>query len=159
LLDLLQLEGAIVTIDTMGCQRDIARKIVDKKADYILALKGNQGSLRADAELFADEQIARGFADTTVTRTQTIDGEHGRIETRNLTVMHDVDWLRQRHDWPGLTALAMVESVREVADKVERERRFYVTSSALTAEHLAPAIRDHWSVESVPQRHTERSSP
>jgi predicted transposase YbfD/YdcC len=75
LLDLLQIEGAIVTIDAMGCQRDIARKIVDKKADYILALKGNQGSLRADAELFADEQIARGFADTAVTRTQTIDGE------------------------------------------------------------------------------------
>jgi hypothetical protein len=77
LLDLLQIEGAIVTIDAMGCQRDIARKIIDKKADYILALKGNQGSLREDAELFAEEQIARGFADTTVTRTQTVDGEHG----------------------------------------------------------------------------------
>ena len=147
LLDLLQLEGAIVTIDAMGCQRDIARKIVDKKADYILALKGNQGSLREDAELFADEQIARGFADTAVTCAQTVDGEHGRIETHTLTVMHDVDWLRQRHDWPGLSALAMVESVRETADKVERERRFYITSSALTAEHLAPAIRDHWSIE------------
>jgi predicted transposase YbfD/YdcC len=147
LLDLLQIEGAIVTIDAMGCQRAIARKIVDKKADYILALKGNQGRLRADAELFADEPVACGFADTTVTRTQTVDGEHGRIETRTVTVLHDVDWLRQRHDWPGLTALAMVESVREVADKVEQERRFSITSSALTAEHLAPAIRDHWSVE------------
>jgi predicted transposase YbfD/YdcC len=111
--DLLQIEGAIVTIDAMGCQRDMARKIVDKKADYILALKGNQGSLRADAELFADEQIARGFADTAVSRAQTVDGEHGRIEPRTLTVMHDLDWLRQRHDWLGLTALAIVESVRE----------------------------------------------
>jgi predicted transposase YbfD/YdcC len=144
LLDLLQIEGAIVTIDAMGCQRDSARKIVDKKADYILALKG---SLRADAELFADEQIARGCADTAVTRTQTIDGEHGRIETRTVTVMHDIDWLRQRHDWPGLTALARVESVREIAGKAERERRFYITSSAPTAEHLAPAIRAHWSIE------------
>src|SRR3954447_388524 len=147
LLDMLAIEGANVTIDAMGCQRDIARKIVDKKADYILALKGNQGSLRDDAELFANEQVACGFADTTVTRTETVDGGHGRIETRTVTVMHDVDWLRQRHDWPGLTALAMVESVRETADKVEQERRFYITSSALTAEHLAPAIRDHWSVE------------
>jgi predicted transposase YbfD/YdcC len=147
LLDLLQIEGAIVTIDAMGCQREIARKIVDKKADYILALKGNQGSLREDAELFADEQIARDFADTAVTRVQTIDGEHGRIETRTVTVLHDVDWLHQRHDWPGLTALAMVESVRETAEKTEQERRFYITSSALTAECLAPAIRDHWSIE------------
>jgi predicted transposase YbfD/YdcC len=147
LLDLLQIEGAIVTIDAMGCQREIARKIVDKKADYILALKGNQGSLREDAELFADEQIARDFADTTVSRAQTVDGEHGRIETRTLTVMHDVDWLRQRHDWPGLTALAMLESVREIAGKVERERRFYITSSTLPAACLAPAIRDHWSIE------------
>jgi predicted transposase YbfD/YdcC len=147
LLDLLQVEGAIVTIDAMGCQREIARKIIDKKADYILALKGNQGSLRADAELFADEQIASGFAETVVSRTQTIDGEHGRIETRRVTVMHNIDWLRQRYDWPGLTALAMVESIRETVDKVEQERRFYITSSALTAEHLAPAIRDHGSVE------------
>jgi predicted transposase YbfD/YdcC len=147
LLDLLQIEGAIVTIDAMGCQREIARKIIDKKADYILALKGNQGSLREDAELFADEQIARDFADTAVSRVQTVDGEHGRIETRTLTVMHDVDWLRQRHDWPGLTALAMLESVREIAGKVERERRFYITSSNLPAACLAPAIRDHWSIE------------
>ena len=147
LLDLLHIKGAIVTIDAMGCQHDIARKIIDKKADYILALKGNQGSLRKDAELFADEQIAHGFADTAMTCAQTVDGEHGRIETRTLTVMHDVDWLRQRHNWPGLTALAMVESVREIAGKAERERRFYITSAALTAEHLAPAIRDHWSIE------------
>ena len=64
-----------------------------------------------------------------------------------MTVLHDVDWLRQRHDWPGLTALAMVESVRETAEKTEQERRFYITSSALTAECLAPAIRGHWSIE------------
>jgi predicted transposase YbfD/YdcC len=147
LLDLLQIEGAIVTIDAMGCQRDIVRKIIDKKADYILALKGNQGTLREDAERFADEQIANGFKHTSVTRVETVDGDHGRIETRTVTVMHDIDWLRQRHDWPGLTALAMVDSVREVAKKTERERRFYITSSALPAEQIAPAIRDHWRVE------------
>jgi hypothetical protein len=81
--------------------------------------------LREDADLFADEQVARGFADTAVTRTQTIDGEHGRIETRTVTVMHDIDWLRQRHDWPGLTALAMVESVREIASKSLFESVFH----------------------------------
>lgn len=144
LLDLLHIEGAI---DAMGCQRDIAQKVLDKKADYILALKGNQGSLRADAELFAAKQLANGFKDTNLTRAETVDGDHGRIETRAVTVMHDIDWLRRRHNWPGLAALAMVDSVRETAGKVEQERRFYITSSPLQADKLAPAIRDHWSVE------------
>src|ERR1035438_8332315 len=100
LLDMLAIEGAVVTIDAMGCQRAIAQKIVDKKADYILALKGNQGSLREDVELFAAEQKANDFKDTTVSRHQTVDGDHGRIETRNITVIHDVGWLQDRHHWP-----------------------------------------------------------
>ena len=75
LLDMLSIEGAIVTIDAMGCQRGIAQKIIDKKADYVLALKGNQGTLRDDAELFATEQKARAFADTTISADQTVDGD------------------------------------------------------------------------------------
>jgi predicted transposase YbfD/YdcC len=84
LLDMLAIEGAIVSIDAMGCQRDIAEKIVAKKADYVLALKGNQGTLRQDVELFAAEK-ANGFKDTEVSRHQTVDGDHGRIETRTYT--------------------------------------------------------------------------
>src|SRR5258706_14584021 len=90
LLDMLAIEGAIVSIDAMGCQRDIAEKIVAKKADYVLALKGNQGTLRQDVELFAAEQKANGFKDTQVSRHQTVD--HGRIETRTYTAFHDIDW-------------------------------------------------------------------
>src|ERR1700688_2942529 len=90
LLDMLAVEGAIVTIDAMGCQRDIAQKIIDKKADYVLALKGNQGSLRQDVEVFVAEQKAAGFKDTRISRDETIDGDHGRIETRTTTVIHDV---------------------------------------------------------------------
>ena len=82
LLDMLAIEGTIVTIDAMGCQRNIAQKIVDRKADYVLALKGNQGSLREDVELFVAEQKAAGFKHTTISRDQTVDGDHGRIETR-----------------------------------------------------------------------------
>ena len=92
----------------MGCQRHIAEQIVDKKADYIL--KGNQGTLREDVELFAAEQQANGFKDTHVSRDQTVDGDHGRIETRTYTVFHDVDWLQERHDWPGLKAVVMANS-------------------------------------------------
>jgi predicted transposase YbfD/YdcC len=153
LLDMMAIEGAIVTIDAMGCQRDIAKKIVDKKADYVLALKGNQGTLREDVELFATEQKANGFKDTTVSRHETVDGDHGRIETRIYTVIHDVAWLQERHDWPGLKGVVMVESTREIpgsspgTDKIERETRFYITSLVWLAHQMGPVIRSHWSIE------------
>jgi predicted transposase YbfD/YdcC len=130
---MLAIEGAIVTIDAMGCQRDIARKLRDKKADYVLALKGNQTSLSEDVDVFVTEQKAKGFVDTTISKETTIDGDHGRIETRTTTVIHDVEWLRQRHDWPGLKAVVMVESTRETSGKLERETRLYITSLVLLA--------------------------
>ena len=147
LLDLLTIEGAIVTIDAMGCQRDIAQKIIDKKADYVLALKGNQGSLRDDVEVFVAEQKAKDFKDTTVSRAETVDADHGRIETRTTTVIHDVTWLQERHNWHGLKGVVVVESRRELGDKIERETRFYITSLVLLANLLGPIVRAHWAVE------------
>ena len=147
LLDMMAIEGAVVTIDAMGCQRDIAKKIIDKKADYILALKGNQGTLREDVELFANEQKTRGFADTAVSSHQTVDADHGRVETRHYTAVHDVAWLQERHDWPGLKGLLIVESKREFGEKTERETRYYITSLTLEAKLSGPMIRDHWAVE------------
>ena len=153
LLDLMAIEGAIVTIDAMGCQRSIAQKIIDKKANYVLALKGNQGTLREDVELFAAEQKANGFKDTTVSSDQTVDGDHGRIESRTVTVFHDVAWLQDRHDWPGLKSCVMVESVREIkgsnsqTDKIEHDTRFYISSLAWIASQIAPVIRGHWAIE------------
>ena len=147
LLDMLAIEGAIVTIDAIGCQRAISRKIVDKKADYVLALKGNQGTLREDVELFAAEQKAKDFKDATVTRDTTVDGDHGRIETRATTVIHDVAWLQERHQWPGLKGVVMVDSRREPGDKIEHETRFYITSLSLPASQMGPLVRDHWAVE------------
>src|SRR5438270_6763462 len=141
LLDMLAIEGAIVTIDAMGCQRDIAQKVVDKKADYVLALKGNQGALREDVELFVAEQKAAGFKDTKISLDQTVDGDHGRIETRTTTVIHDVAWLQERHDWLGLKAVVIIESIREIGDKIERETRFYITSLILLANLLVPIVR------------------
>jgi predicted transposase YbfD/YdcC len=147
LLEMLAIEGAIVTIDAMGCQRDIAEKIIGKKADYLLALKGNQGSLREDVELFATEQKAAGFKDAEISWDETVDGDHGRIETRTTTVIHDVAWLQERHAWPGLNAVVIVESTREIADKVEQETRFYITSLVLLANLVGPILRSHWAVE------------
>jgi len=147
LLDLLTVEGAIITIDAMGCQREIARKIVEKKADYILALKGNQGTLREDVDLFVAEQQANGFKDTEISRHETVDADHGRIETRTVTVIHDAAWLNHRHDWPGLKAVAIVESTRETGGKIATETRFYITSLTAPASQVGPAIRSHWSIE------------
>ena len=147
LLEMMAIEGAIVTIDAMGCQRDIAQQIVDKKADYLLALKGNQGSLRQDVEVFVAEQKAKGFTDTVISRGETVDGDHGRIETRTTTVIHDVAWLQERHDWPGLKAVVVVDSTRECADKVERETRFYITSLVLLANLIGPIVRSRWAIE------------
>jgi predicted transposase YbfD/YdcC len=153
LLAMMAIEGSIVTIDAMGCQREIAQQILDQKADYVLALKGNQGTLREDVEVFAAEQKANGFKNAKVSRHQTVDGDHGRIETRTYTAIHDVAWLQERHDWPGLQGVIMVESVREIlgpspgTDKIERETRFYITSLAWLAIQLGPVIRSHWAVE------------
>ena len=147
LLDMLAIEGAIVTIDAMGCQRAIADKILDRKADYVLALKGNQGSLRDDVAIFTAEQKDNDFKDTTISRDETVDGDHGRIETRTTTVIHDIGWLQERHDWPGLKAVVMVESTREIGEKTERETRFYITSLALPARQLGPIVRSHWAIE------------
>ncbi len=147
LLAMMTIEGAIVTIDAMGCQREIADQILHQKADYVLALKGNQGTLREDVEVFAAEQKATGFKDTKVSRHETVDGDHGRIETRTYTAIHDVAWLQERHDWPGLKGVVMVESTREIGDKIERETRFYITSLVWLASQLGPVIRSHWAVE------------
>jgi predicted transposase YbfD/YdcC len=147
LLDMLAVEGAIITIDAMGCQRAIAQKIIEKKADYVFGLKGNQGSLREDVDLFITEQRAKNFADTTISRAETIDADNGRIETRVTTVIHDVDWLRKRHAWPGLNAIAMVESTRETGGMIEKDIRFYITSLVMLAHLLGPVIRSHWAIE------------
>jgi predicted transposase YbfD/YdcC len=147
LLTMMAIEDAIVTIDAIGCQREIAEQILNKKADYVLALKGNQGTLREDVEVFAAEQKANGFKDTKVSRHETVDGDHGRIETRTYTAIHDVTWLQERHDWPGLKGVVVVESTREIGEKVERETRFYITSLVLLANQLGPVIRSHWAVE------------
>lgn len=147
LLDMLAIEGAVVTIDAIGCQRGIASKIIGKKADYILALKGNQGALREDVEVFANEQKTKGFRDTTISRVETVDADHGRVETRNYTVIHDVGWLQERHKWPGLKAVVMLESQREIDGKTTRETRFYITSLTSQAGVIGPMIRAHWAIE------------
>ena len=147
LLDMLVIKGAVVTIDAMGCQREIAAKIIEKEADFVLALKGNQGTLRDDVEEFFTEQKANKYADCKPSRHETLEKSHGRIEIRTVTVIDAIDWLKERHAWTGLTSIVMVESCREIADKSEREARYYITSLKADAERLGMAIRGHWGIE------------
>ena len=146
LLAMMDIENAIVTIDAMGCQRDIAQAIIDKKADYILALKGNQSTLRDDVDLFVTEQRAKGFKDAIVSRDTIVDGDHGRIETRTTTVIHQVGWLDD-HRWPGLKSIVVIDSRREIAGKIQTETRLYITSLVLLAHVVGPLVRHHWAIE------------
>lgn len=149
LLDLLTVKGTIVTIDAMGCQKEIAAKIIDKGADYVLALKGNQGSLRDDVELFFTEQKERRFADAAMSRHETLEKSHGRIETRTYSAVDATGWLTKRHGFANLKSIVMVDSIREIiGGKTERETRYYISSLAADAARQGDAIRSHWAVES-----------
>src|SRR5204863_8683398 len=111
-----------------------------------LALKGNQTTLREDVEVFVDEQKAlkyKGYDDQHARNGR----DHGRIETRNYTVIHDVDWLQARHQWPGLNAVVVVDRQRGIDGKMSNETRFYITSLVLLANLVGPMIRAHWAIE------------
>ena len=144
---MMAIEGAVVTIDAMGCQRDIAQKIIDKKADYILALKGNQGTLREDVELFVDEQKPLTSRTPRSAATKPSMPTTAASKPANITVIHDVEWLQERHQWPGLKGVVMVESTREIGGKIDHETRFYITSLVLLANLIGPLIRGHWAIE------------
>ena len=147
LLGLLTLKRAIVTIDAMGCQRSICQQVIEQESDYVIGLKGNQGSLREDVELFFDDHPERDSGGQFVKSAQTIEADHGRIETRRCTVCSDTQWVVSRHDWPGLQAVVMTEYTREIRGKIETVRRFYISSFVECPEKMAQHIRSHWQVE------------
>ena len=148
LLSLLEIAGCIVTIDAIGCQTEIAARIMDKEADYVLALKANQGTLSEDVVRYFEWALADQFKRTTYHSQQTTDGEHGRLEVRRYYVTDDIEWLSQKAAWRGLRSIAMVESERTVLGKeTSIERRYYISSLAADARQLGKAIRGHWSIE------------
>ena len=112
LLKMLSLEGTIVTVDALNCQREIAQQIIDQKGNYVMALKGNQGTLHDDVRTFLDDPQTK----LSVSRS-TVDGDHGRIETRTGMVSTDIAWLHEDHRWAGLGAVGKIVRVRETADR------------------------------------------
>jgi predicted transposase YbfD/YdcC len=149
LLKMIDVKDAVVTIDAMGCQKEIARGIVEASADYVLALKGNQELFYGEVvELFDDVAKNGKSAGVASDYLETTDGDHGRIEVRRVWAVNDVSWFAERAKWEGLASLAMVESERTLGDKTTRERRYYISSlKEATASRIGTAIRSHWSVE------------
>jgi predicted transposase YbfD/YdcC len=148
LVERLDLAGALVSIDAMGCNPTIAQSILDAEADYLLAVKDNQPTLHADIESYFETAPP-----AEVEKVETVGKDHGRFEVRNYTVSHKVDWYPAQRSYPGaprfskLTTIAMVESRIERGDKVETERRSYISSRALSAAAFAEAARGHWAIE------------
>jgi len=142
LLELLSLQGCIVTADALNCQRAIAAQVVEQGGDYVLALTGNQGSLHDDVRTFLDDP-ARSAE---ITHT-TVDGDHGRIETRTSLVSTDIAWLQEHYAWPGLAAIGKIVRIREASTKVSTETACYLLSTPLNAERFGQVARAHWGVE------------
>jgi predicted transposase YbfD/YdcC len=143
LLEMLSLKGTIVTADALNCQRSIAAKVVEKGGDYVLALKGNQGTLLEDVRLYLDDP-AHGAAIST--GEPEVDGGHGRIETRQAFVCTKIDWLAG-HNWPGLAAVGKLVRTREIKGQASHETAYYLLSAALSPARFGAAARGHWGVE------------
>lgn len=152
LLEILELKGAIVTIDAMGCQKSIAEKISKQGGDYVLALKGNQGHLSEDVKLFFESAFKNDFDYVEYDYDKNIDSGHGRIETRECWVVRPKLYsgcFRNLDSWKKLESIVMIKSTREIKGEISEETRFYISSCSCDAEHLNKAIRKHWGVESM----------
>jgi predicted transposase YbfD/YdcC len=152
LLEKIALEGSIVSIDAMGCQWEIADKIIKKKADYVFSLKGNQGNLHEDVqEYYSDfdfDKPAGAMKYIPFKTVSTHEENHGRIEDRDYAVSDDVTWLKERHPkWKTIQSIGIVDSQREVKGKVTCERRYFVSSLPADAAEFATAVRGHWGIE------------
>ena len=158
LLRALELSGCIVTMDAMGCQKKIAREIHEADADYVLALKGNQETVHEEVKTFLDAarleraaarpvgaKLSAGAA--TLAQWETVEKDHGRIETRRYSQSAELAWFADRAKWAGLQSVGMIEATRQVGGQTTVERRYYLSNLPLGVETFARAVRGHWGVE------------
>ena len=148
LLKILNLEGCIVTIDAIGCQTEIVGEIVEKRADYVISLKGNQGTLHQQVKDYLDWAERIGFKEIRSDYCETLEKDHGRIETRRCWVTEEIGWLEQKAKWKNLKSVVLVEAIREVIGKEKTvERRYFISSLEANAEQSLKAVRGHWAIE------------
>lgn len=148
LLKILDLACCIVTIDAMGCQKEIVRDIAAQKADYVISLKGNQGTLHREVKDYLDWAERREFSEIEFDYAQTLENGHGRIEARRCWVTEEIGWLEQKAEWTNLKSVIMVESEREIIGGAKTvERRYFISSLAASAGQALRAVRGHWAIE------------
>jgi predicted transposase YbfD/YdcC len=147
LLEMLAIKGCLVSIDAMGCQREIAQAIIEQGGDYVLALKGNQGNLHEDVVQLFTAARNQDFRNIEHQFHSTVDKGHGRSETRSYWVMGDTEYLIGAEQWMGLKSIGMVESARTVNGKTSIEQRYYLLSINSDVQRFAQAVRSHWSIE------------
>lgn len=155
LLRTLELAGCIVTVDALGCQKEIAREIIEADADYVLALKGNQGQSHQEIKSYLDDAVARHDEKAPARKNrvplahhQTVEKDHGRRETRRYWQSGDLSWFGSQGEWESLRSVGVVESVRQVGQAEPTvERRYYLSSLPVDAEKFAQAVRGHWGIE------------
>lgn len=140
LLELLDIENCIITIDAMGTQKEIAKKIINEKADYILALKGNHSNLEEEVESIFKVQ-------KNDSKDEDVDKGHGRIEIRKCDVITDLDFLEDKEQWQGMSSIVRIRSTRIIRDKTASETRLYISSLKSSAKDFNRYIRQHWGVE------------
>lgn len=148
-LDVIQIKGQIVTIDAMGTQREIVEKIKERRADYVLALKRNQGTLYEDVKLFLMDEKEKEKLKYEGKYFCTIEKAHGQIEIREYYQSEEIKWLSQKKNWKGLKSIGMEEKTIQREGKEEKEYRFYISSLKTDMELFSRAVRGHWSVESM----------
>ena len=147
ILPALSLKGTVVTIDAAGCQKKIVEQILNQGGHDVLSLKGNQGTLHKEVHLYfvsAQKDNFKGIPHATHT---TVDGDHGRIETRQTIVTDDVEWFEDKARWKGLKTFAMVTATREIRGKISRETRSFISSLPMDARKIAEIVRADWGIE------------
>ena len=150
LLELLAISGCIVTIDAMGCQTEIAQKVIDQEGDYLLAVKKNQGHLYEDIQWLFKLATETNYAEEGFDQEKTVDKGHGRLEIRRCWVITDTEWLtyiRDQDRWPQLQGVVKVEATRSRDKRYKPEVRYYITSCLASAQRLLAATRAHWGIE------------
>jgi len=147
LLDMLEIKGCIVTIDAMGTQKVIAQKIIEKEADYVLALKGNQGTLNEDIRFYFEKTSTEELSKQPFDYHSTYEKDHGRIEKREYWSTDDIAWLSMKSDWKNIQSVCMVKTERTINYKTSKETLYFISSLPSNAKTIGEAIRSHWGIE------------
>ena len=147
LLDLINIENCIITIDAMGCQKEIAKKIVEKNGHYCFAVKENKKNFYLDIKDYFDFVLNDTHEKEKIITYTTTDKDHGRIERREYYIVYDIDWLYGKENWQNLSMIGMTRNYREINGEVSIQEKYYISDLKLSGEEFARVVRGHWSIE------------